>query len=47
MGQAAGTAAAYAVRHNLTPIQLQDHPDGVREKQENQALSNRESARGH
>ena len=29
MGQAAGTAAAYAVKHRLEPIALKDHPDAV------------------
>jgi hypothetical protein len=29
MGQAAGTAAAYAVRHSLPPIELKDHPEAV------------------
>lgn len=29
MGQAAGTAAAYAVGHSLPPIELKDHPDAV------------------
>jgi hypothetical protein len=29
MGQATGTAAAYAVRHDLAPIVLKDHPDAI------------------
>lgn len=29
MGQATGTAAAYAVTHNLDPITLKDHPEAV------------------
>ena len=29
MGQAAGTAAAYAAAHGLDPISLKDHPDAV------------------
>ena len=29
MGQAVGTAAAYAVRHGLAPIELKDHPEAV------------------
>ena len=29
MGQAAGTAAAYAVRYDLPPIELKDHPEAV------------------
>ena len=29
MGQAAGTAAAYAVGHNLAPDKLKDHPEAV------------------
>jgi hypothetical protein len=29
MGQATGTAAAYAVRHNLDPIELKDHPEAI------------------
>lgn len=29
MGQAAGTAAAYAVTHNLNPNQLKDRPGAV------------------
>ena len=29
MGQAVGTAAAYAVTHDLDPISLKDHPEGV------------------
>ena len=29
MGQAAGTAAAYSLKHKLPPIELKDHPEAV------------------